>query len=152
MMERGPSYCEIVNMGRPAWRLDHRGERVGRPVAHGELLYAGACMLAAASTVPYYGLGLRAFPFADRAPGMMQLRVATQIGVPTMLLNLGKIWSGDFAHEGLLDFHAERVALKFERPMPLQIGGDAEGWRDEVCFGMAASPVEIVDFGAAAAA
>jgi diacylglycerol kinase family enzyme len=152
MMERGPSYCEIVNMGRPAWRLDHRGERAGRPVAHGELLYAGPCMLAAASTVPYYGLGLRAFPFADRAPGMMQLRVATEIGVPTMLLNLKKIWSGDFTHDGLLDFQAERVALKFERPMPLQIGGDAEGWRDEVCFGMAANPVEIVDFGGAAAA
>jgi len=139
-------------VGRPAWRLDPHGGRVGRPIAHGELLYAGPCMLAAAATVPYYGLGLRAFPFAEKVPGMMQIRVATSIGVPTMLLNLGRIWSGEFAHPGLLDFHADRVAIRFERPMPLQVGGDAEGWREEITFGVAANPVEIVDFGARAAA
>jgi diacylglycerol kinase family enzyme len=152
LIERRASYCEIVNVGRPAWRLDARGERIGRPIAHGELLYAGPCMLAAASTVPYYGLGLKAFPFAQRAPGMMQLRVVTQICVATLLMNLSRIWAGEFAHGGLLDFHAERVALRFERPMPLQVGGDAEGWRDEIAFGMAPSPVEVVDFGACAAA
>jgi diacylglycerol kinase family enzyme len=152
LLERRAAYCEIVNVGRAAWRLDARGERVGRPIAHGELLYAGPCMMAAASTVPYYGLGLRAFPFADRAPGMMQLRVATCIGVPTVLMNLPSIWSGEFAHDGLLDFHADRVALRSERPMPLQVGGDAEGWRDELTFGMAANAVEIVDFGPRAVA
>jgi diacylglycerol kinase family enzyme len=152
LLERRPTYCEIVNVGRPAWRLDASGERFGRPIGHGELLFAGTCMLAAASTVPYYGLGLRVFPFAARAPGMMQLRVVTRIDVGTLLVNLPRIWSGDFAHEGLLDFHADRVALRFERPMPFQIGGDAEGWRREVTFGMAANPVEIVDFGERAAA
>ncbi len=152
LLERRTGYCEIVNVGLPAWRLGARGDRIGPAIAHGEMLYAGPCMLAAASTVPFYGLGLRAFPFALRAAGMMHLRVATTIGVPTLLLNIPRIWSGDFSHEGLLDFHAERVLLRFERPMPLQIGGDAEGWRDEVEFGMAASPVELVDFGARAAA
>jgi diacylglycerol kinase family enzyme len=152
LRERRPSYCEIVNVGRRAWRLDGDGRRIGRPIPHGELLYAGPCMLAAASTVPYYGLGLRAFPFTGSAEGMMQLRVATRIGVSTLLMNIPSIWSGSFAHEGLLDFHAERVALRFERPMPLQIGGDAEGWRDELTFSMAANPVEIVDFGVRAAA
>ena len=48
--------------------------------------------------------------------------------------------------------HADRVVVRFERPTPLQIGGDAEGWRDELAFGMAANPVEIVDFGPRAAA
>ncbi|WP_242394037.1 diacylglycerol/lipid kinase family protein [Anaeromyxobacter oryzisoli] len=152
LMEHGPSYCEIVNVGRPAWRLDARGNRIGRPIGPGELLHAGPTMLAAASTVPYYGLGLKAFPFAEKAPGMMQLRVVTEIGVPTLLLNLGRIWSGEFSHDGLLDFHAERVALHFERPVPLQIGGDAEGWREDLAFGVAERPVEIVDFGACAAA
>ena len=151
LLDRRPSYCEIVNTGGPAWRLDGRGRRVGPAVAPGELLFAGPCMMAAASTVPYYGLGLKAFPYAGQAGGLMQLRVVSDLGVPTILMNLGRIWSGDFAHEGLLDFHADRVALRFERPMPLQIGGDAEGWHDEVTFGMAADPVEIVDFGAAAA-
>jgi diacylglycerol kinase family enzyme len=152
LLERRSTYCEIVNVGQPAWRLDGRGERMGRSIGHGELLYAGPCMLAAASTVPYYGLGLKAFPFAERADGMMQLRVLSRIDVSTLVLNLPRIWSGGFSHEGLLDFHAQRVALRFERPMPLQIGGDAEGCRDEVAFGMAANPVEIVDFAERAAA
>ena len=115
-------------------------------------MFASTMNRAAASTVPYYGLGLRAFPFAEKAPGMMQVRVATHLPLHTILLNLGSIWAGDFAHPGLLDFHADRVALRFEKPMPLQVGGDAEGWREEVTFGMAAEPVEMVDFGARAAA
>lgn len=152
VFERRPTYTEIVNVGRPAWRLDATGARIGRPIGHGELLYAGPAMLAAASTVPYYGLGLRVFPYTTTAQGMMQLRVVTTIGVTTLLMNLPSIWSGTFAHQGLLDFHADRVALRFERPTPLQIGGDAEGLRDEVTLGMAANPVELVDFGPRAAA
>lgn len=152
LLERRPAYCEIVNIGRAAWRLDSNGERIGRPVPHGELLYAGPALMAAASTVPYYGHALRAFPFAERAPGMMQLRVAAELPVRTVLLNLARIWAGTFTHPGLVDFQAERIALRFERPMPLQVGGDAEGWRDELTLGMAASSVELVDFGARAAA
>ena len=152
LLDRRPTYCEIVNLGRSAWRLDAAGDRMGPPIRAGELLYAGPCLMAAASTVPFYGLGLRAFPFVGRAPGAFQLRVATEIGVPTILWNLPRIWSGGFRHPGLIDFHAERVALRFERPVPLQVGGDAEGWREEVTFGMAANPVQIVDFGARAAA
>jgi diacylglycerol kinase family enzyme len=151
LLQRRPTYCEIVNAGRPAWRLDGAGRRIGPPIAPGELLFAGPCQMAAASTVPYYGLGLKAFPWTEQAGGMMQLRVMSSVGLAALLLNLHRVWSGAFSHEGLLDFHADRVALRFERPMPLQVGGDAEGWRDEVSFGMAANPVEIVDFGSAAA-
>jgi diacylglycerol kinase family enzyme len=146
VVHRRPSYCEIVNVGRPAFRLDGRGHQVGPAIAHGELLYAGPCMMAAASTVPFYGFGLKAFPFAGVRPGAMQLRVLTQLSVATMLMNLPSIWSGEFAHPSVVDFHAERVSLQFERPVPLQVGGDAEGWRDEVTFGMAPRPVELLDF------
>jgi diacylglycerol kinase family enzyme len=146
LLERRPSYCEIVNAGRAAYRLDGRGRQVGPTIGQGELLYAGPCMMAAASTVPFYGFGLKAFPFAESRPGMLQLRIATQLSVPTVLWNLPSIWSGEFRHRGLLDFHAERVTVQFERPMPLQIGGDAEGWREQVTFGMGAASVEMVDF------
>ncbi len=146
LLERRPRYCEIVNVGQPAYRLDGRGRQVGAAIGHGELLYAGACMMAAASTVPFYGFGLKAFPFADSRPGMLQLRVVTQLSVPSVLFNLPRIWSGEFAHRNLLDFHVERVAVQFEGPMPLQIGGDAEGNREQVMFGMAAGGVELIDF------
>ena len=145
LLERRPAYCEIVNTGRAAWRLDPQGQPVGQPIETGELLYAGPCMMAAAATVPFYGFGLRAFPFAATRPGMMQVRVVSQIAVTTLLWNLPEVWSGQFSHPGLLDFHAEKVRMTFERPTPLQLGGDAEGWREEVDFAMA-RPVDLVDF------
>jgi diacylglycerol kinase family enzyme len=142
----GAPHCEIVNSGSEAWRLDPSGERVGRAIPSGDLLYAGPCMMAAASTVPFYGLGMRAFPFAGVVPGALHLRVVTRIGVPTVLLNLPRIWSGLFRHSGLQDFHADRVTLRFDRPTPLQIGGDAEGVRSEVTMGVVPEPIEVVDF------
>jgi diacylglycerol kinase family enzyme len=141
------SSCEIVNAGGPAWRLDADGKRVGEPIAPGALLHAGPCLMAAASTVPFYGLGMRFFPFAGEIPGTMHLRVASRIPVPVALLNLPRIWSGAFRHAGLHDFQAERVELRFDRPTPLQIGGDAEGLRETVTMGVVPEPIEIVDFG-----
>ena len=149
LMERRPAYCEMVNVGRQAYRLDARGRQIGPAIGYGELLYAGPCMMAAASTVPFYGFGLKAFPFAGARAGAMQLRVASQLSVASVLWNLPRIWAGEFEHPGLVDFHAERVNIQFERPMPLQVGGDAEGWRESVTFGMAETSVEVVDFKAA---
>jgi diacylglycerol kinase family enzyme len=150
MLQRRPPYCEVVNIGAPAHRLDGAGRPVGPPIRHGELLYAGPCLLAATGTVPFYGFGLKAFPFAAARPGSMQLRLLADIAVPTVLWNLPRIWTGSFAHPALLDFHAERVTVSFERPVPLQIGGDAEGWREQVVFGMCGQAVELVDFRAPA--
>jgi diacylglycerol kinase family enzyme len=148
LAERTSAYCEIVNVGGPAHRLDGRGRQSGRALQQGEVLYAGPCMMAAASTVPFYGFGLKAFPFADTRPGMLQLRVATQLSVPNLVWNIPRIWSGEFEDPGLLDFHAERVAIRFERPVPLQVGGDGEGARETVTFGIAPAAVELVDFAA----
>ena len=146
MLERRSTYCEVVNIGAAAHRLDAAGRPVGPAIRHGELLYAGPCMVAAAGTVPFYGFGLKAFPFATQRPGSMQLRLMTEIGVPTVLWNLPRLWSGRFSHPGLLDFHAERVTVTFEKPMPLQVGGDAEGWCEQVALGMSGEAVELVDF------
>jgi diacylglycerol kinase family enzyme len=145
-LERRPAYCEVVNTGGTAFRLDRDGRAVGPGIGHGEVLYAGPCMLAAAATVPFYGFGMRAFPFASDRPGSMQLRLLTSISVPAVLMNLPRIWSGEFAHPSLLDFHAERATITFERPLPLQIGGDAEGWRERVDLGMSGEGVDLVDF------
>jgi diacylglycerol kinase family enzyme len=150
VFQRKPAYCEIVNTGALAWRLDPGGERVGRPIDNGELLYAGPCMMAAGSTVPYYGFKLRAFPFAGRRHGTLQLRVFTRIPVPSLILHAREIFRGDFAHPGLLDFEADRVEMSFDRPVPYQVGGDAEGFRDKLALGIAPRSVELLDYAAGA--
>jgi diacylglycerol kinase family enzyme len=150
LLQREPAYCEIVNTGSVAWRLDASGERAGRPVANGELLYAGPCMLAAGGTVPYYGFKLRAFPFAGRRAGRLQVRVFTHVPVPALVLGARRLFRGDFQHPGLLDFEADRVEMNFDRPVPFQVGGDAEGHREQVTLGIAPRSVELLDYTAGA--
>lgn len=146
VFQRAPVYTEVLNTGSPAWRLDAAGERVGRPIEKGELLYAGPCMLAAGGTVPYYGFKLRAFPFAGRRAGSMSLRVFTRVPVPSLVLNARRIFNGEFQHPGLLDFEADQVEMTFDRPMPFQVGGDAEGNREKVTLGIARRSVELLDY------
>jgi len=146
LFQRSPVYAEVVNVGGPAWRLDPAGARVGRPVETGEMLYAGPLMLAAGSTVPYYGFGLRAFPFAGRRAGHMHFRVFTRIPVTSLVANVGPIFRGDFRHPGLLDFEVQEVEITADRPVPFQSGGDAGGDRDRVRMGMAPRSVALLDY------
>ncbi len=146
VFQRAPVYCEIVNTGAPAWRLDAAGDRVGRPNEQGELIYAGPCMLAAGGTAPYYGYKLRAFPFAGRRAGMLQVRVFSRIPVPTLVMNVRNIFSGAFQHPGLLDFEAQQGEMSFDRPVPFQVGGDAEGHREKITLGVAPRSVELLDY------
>ncbi|HET8724392.1 MAG TPA: diacylglycerol kinase family protein [Anaeromyxobacteraceae bacterium] len=148
VFQREPVYCEIVNTGTPAWRLDAAGERTGHAIEKGELLYAGPCMLAGCGTVPYYGFRLRAFPFAGRRAGAMSLRVFTRIPVPSLVLHARQIFSGAFQHPGLLDFEASDVEMTFDRPVPFQVGGDAEGMREKIALGIAPRSIELLDYSA----
>lgn len=138
----------IVNEGSAAQQLGPDGRPVGRPIEAGEVIYEGPCRIAAVGTAPYYGYGFTIFPHALKAPGKMHLRV-TANSVPEILRHLPSIWKGR-TPPGILDFHADKVRMKFDREMPLQIGGDAEGYRDEVTFGCDQRPVELLDFKAKA--
>ena len=140
----GVPQIEVVNLGGPCQQIGPDGLPVGREIAHGEILYKGACKMAAAGTVPFYGFGFTMFPHALRSPGRFQLRL-TAIGVPKILANLRKIWKGG-TPSGILDFHCEKVRIRFDRQMPFQVGGDAEGYRREVVLEMAERPLELLDF------
>ncbi|HEY2027626.1 MAG TPA: diacylglycerol kinase family protein [Myxococcales bacterium] len=137
--------AEVINLGGPAEQLDPEGKPTGRIIYPGEVIYRGPCKIAAAGTVPNYGFGFQIFPHALSSPGRFQLRLAA-IGVPRILRNLRTFWKGGAAPEGVLDFHCDRVLIKFDREMPLQVGGDAEGYRREVLLSMAERPLELLDF------
>lgn len=148
MTLRGCPNVVITNEGSPALQLAPDGRPVGKPIAAGEVLYQGPARFAAAGTAPYYGYGFTIFPHALRTPGRMQLRV-TAMTVPEILRHLPAIWKGR-TPPGILDFQADKIRIKFDREMPFQIGGDAEGYRDEVVFGMDPRPLELLDFKATA--
>jgi diacylglycerol kinase family enzyme len=149
VLARGVPHVEVVNLGGRAQQIGPDGKPIGRDIERGELLYRGPCKIASAGTVPNYGFGFQMFPHALRAPGRFQLRL-TAIGVPKVLANLRSLWRGGPAPSGVLDFHCDKVLIRFDREMPLQIGGDAEGYRREVVFEMAERPLELLDFRARA--
>ncbi len=151
VLQRGVPRVEIVNLGGPAQQIGPDGRKIGRDIAHGEVIYRGPCKIAAAGTVPNYGFGFQMFPHALRAPGRFQLRL-TAISVPRMLANVRNLWRGGPAPAGILDFHCDKVRIRFDREMPLQVGGDAEGWRREILIEMAERPLELLDFRTRAAA
>ncbi len=144
-LSRGVPNVEVINLGGPAQQIGPDGRPLGRDISHGEILYKGPCKMAAAGTVPNYGFGFQIFPWAMRAPGRFQLRL-TAISVPTILRNLRTLWRGGTPPGGVLDFHCEKVLIRFDRDMPLQVGGDAEGYRREVVFEMSERPLELLDF------
>lgn len=149
VLQRAVAGVEVVNLGGPAQQIGPDGKPLGRDIQRGEIIYRGPCKIAAAGTVPNYGFGFQIFPYATRAPGRFQLRL-TALSVPSILANLRTLWRGGPPPAGVLDFHCEKVRIRFDRDMPLQVGGDAEGWRREVVFEMAERPLDLLDFRARA--
>ncbi|WP_224249106.1 diacylglycerol/lipid kinase family protein [Hyalangium gracile] len=137
--------CEVINGSSEAYRLGPDGSPVGEPIAPGEALFRGELMMAGAATMPFYGYGFRMFPFAHQRRGMMHVRLG-QVHAANVLANLPKLWNGRWFPEGIHDFHAKDVTIRFARPMPLQIGGDAAGYRDEVKLSIAPETVDLLDF------
>src|SRR5437763_1951017 len=136
-LQRGVPQVEVVNLGAPARQLGPDGKPLGRDIARGEVIYRGPCRLAAAGSVPCYGFGFQMFPFARRLPGRFQLRISA-MSLPKMLAQFPRIWRGHTPRGGgLLDFHCDKVRISFDREMPLQVGGDAEGYRKQLVVGMA---------------
>jgi diacylglycerol kinase family enzyme len=138
--------CEVINgQAGEAYRVGPDGNPVGEPIAPGERLFKGELMMAAAATMPFYGYGIKMFPFAGERRGMMQLRLG-QLRPTSILANLPKLWAGRWFPEGLQDFYARELHIRFAQPMPFQVGGDAVGYRTEVKLAMAPESVELLDF------
>jgi len=130
--------------------LDNLGPEVfgvvdGKPVPlpGATQLHEGPISAGAASSVREWGYGLRAFPHAGLKPGFISVRIY-QGHVLDALLNAAKIWRG-LDVEGMYDWFATEVRMRFSRPMPFQIGGDVVGERSRVRVRLT-EPIRIVDF------
>jgi len=125
----------IRNQGEPAQRIDRLGRPIGRPVPRGGVLYHGRVLIAAASTVPYYGLGLKLFPQAAARRGRFQLRIA-DVDPFRMLLRLPALFRGEVEDPGILDFHCTAVSFDLAEPAVAQVSGDAIGRRSQLHLGL----------------
>merc|ERR1711974_25368 len=115
----------------------------------GAVLFEGEAGLVSFSTVPFYGGGMRLFPFAGTAPrGLAHLRIAN-INPAAGALQLSSIWKGHYRNpEKVLDFLVGDVLIETDRPVPLQHSGEAAGEFETLRVrvrGPADSGLDIVD-------
>lgn len=143
--KQGHAQVVLENLGPEVFRFAD-GKAV--PLPDGSRIHQGPISVGAASTIPEWGYGLRAFPHARLKPGMINLRVY-EGHVVDAVLNAANLWRGiDVA--GMHDWFGTAVRMRFSRPMPFQIGGDAMGERTEIVLRAARETVRVVDWSRAA--
>jgi diacylglycerol kinase family enzyme len=135
----------IVNEGAPAIRIGQDDRPVGKPIEKGETIYAGPIRLLAFSTIPYWGLGARIFPYAEERADRFNLRVVN-FGSVAAVAHVREIWQGTYRSDQLHDFLVERMVVHCEKPTPLQIGGDVAGMREKIEVALSQRPIQVVDY------
>lgn len=145
----------VVN-GRPQVLIENLGDEVYtisadrklvklHGVGHGAVLYDGMASVAGCSISPELGYHFRAYPFAERFLGMMNVRIYDEKPL-SAVKRIPLIWRGEHPLRGMRDWFATRVRMTFSRPVPLQVGGDAVGYRQTVEFGISDREIEVIDW------
>lgn len=141
-----PAHCRIINRGEPCSRIGPRGSASGQSIRAGEVLFEGPARLVGAATIPYYGYGLRAFPFAEERSDRMHLRVSN-VSVPAFVRHFRGIWRGEFQDPELIaDYLVQRVEIRMDPPTPFQMGGDFRCQTGEKTVSLAPRRIRLVDF------
>jgi diacylglycerol kinase family enzyme len=145
LLRRRKIEVTIKNLGRRAYRIDPRTGEESPVYPQGSILYQGKVNVIGVSSVPYYGYKLKAFPFAQAKEGLMNLRLS-KAGVFKLIVHAGSVWRGTFRSPDLLDYLVEKVELSFSEPMPLQIGGDPQGYVQKIEYAVAPYQASVIDF------
>ena len=138
--------CKVINRGSEAYRIAGDGSVMGRPYAKGEVVYDGPARVAGVATIPFFGFGFRAFPFAEERSDRMHVRVSTMSPVG-FARNIRSVWSGQYDDPNVMfDFLMDDVEFEMSKPTPFQIAGDVGGDRRHVRAKMMEEPIRLVDF------
>ena len=144
LRSQGQARVTLENLGQEVFDLHG-------PLPGAAQLYEGPVSVGAAATVPEWGYGFRAFPWARQRPGFINVRIYDR-HVLEAVRNAARLWRGDLNTPGMHDWFATAVRMRFSRPMPFQISGDPLGKREEIVLKAAQERVRVVDWRAALAA
>lgn len=135
----------VENMGDVVYAISGDGRPQRLAVQRGSVLYDGPSGTASAGTCPEFGYGFRAFPFAERIPGLINIRIFSRSALGATL-SIPALWRGAHPLRGMHDWLVEHVRMTFSRPVPLQIGGDCCGERRTVEYRAAPRDISMVDW------
>lgn len=142
----GRPHLMIENLADEAYTITESRSLVKLPgVGRGTVLYDGMSSVAGAATCPEFGYGFRAFPFAERLLGYMNVRVYDR-GALSAVKDIPKLWRGEHPLEGMTDWFSTEVRMTFSRPLPLQIGGEAVGTRQTIEYKASPRVCHAVDW------
>jgi len=136
----------VENLGAEAYSLGEGGAL--QPIAgdpRGRVLYEGPAGVASVGTCPEFGYRFRAFPFAERMPGFINVRVYNR-GALGAVQSIPMLWRGAHPLRGMHDWFATHVRMTFSRPVALQIGGDAHGMRQSIEYRAASRGAQLLDW------
>jgi diacylglycerol kinase family enzyme len=143
---QGNPHVLIENLGDAVFDLGPEGTpRRMEGVGRGAVLYDGRVGITSVGTCPEFGYHFKAFPFAERMPGLVSVRAYGR-GALGALASIPLLWKGAHPIHGMRDWLATHVRMTFSRPVPLQIGGDAYGMRRTVEYRAAARGVRMLDW------
>lgn len=136
----------LINLGEPALYVTARGQV--RPLPDGEagkVLYEGPYGVVGAGTSPTIGFGFQALHLARKVPGRMHVRVYAP-GVLEALTKIPALRRGQHPLKHSHDYLLTQCRLEYDRPVPLEIGGDVVGLREQVSFEVAQQTVDVLDW------
>jgi hypothetical protein len=133
--------------------IDHRRGDVVRAVGDNRLLYQGEAGIVAVGSAPFYGGGLRLFPFARMTPDGMQLRVG-RIHPLRGTINIPQIFQGSYRDLrddsfGCIDFMGQHFQVDILSPSsgyPVQHSGDFVGTSKRIEYDMMGDRLDPIRF------
>ena len=143
---RGPAQCVVINRGPECYRVGPHGVVPNSAVAEGEVVFEGPARLVGVATIPYYGYGFRAFPFAEERPDRMHLRISS-LSAPSFVRHFRSVWRGEYQNPGRIsDFLVHSVEIRMSPETPFQIGGDFRCVTGSRFVALAPKRIRLVDF------
>jgi diacylglycerol kinase family enzyme len=148
LLRRDAAQVVVRNLGLPALTVNAQGEVSPMGLGAGEVLYSGRASVAAASSTTDWGFGFKAFPYAHAAPGRLSARVYSA-GVLEAVSKSVRLFRGGKVSK-MHDFLLSHGRMEFDRPVPLQLGGDLAGLRESFEFRIAEETVDLLQWRALA--
>jgi diacylglycerol kinase family enzyme len=121
----GRPHVLIENLGDEVYTVDSSGAiaRV-EGAKRGTVLWDGLMSVAGAATCPEFGYHFRAYPFAERMLGMINVRVFDRSTLGG-IASIPRLWTGRHPLRGMHDWFTTAARFTFSRPMALEVGGDS---------------------------
>jgi len=142
----GRPHVLIENLGDEVYTVDPSGslKRV-EGAKHGTVLWDGLMSVAGAATCPEFGYHFRAYPFAERLLGMINVRVFDRSTLGG-IASIPKLWTGHHPLRGMHDWFTTAARFTFSRPMAIEVGGDALAPRRTVEMRVSPHECRVLDW------